>query len=102
MQTLVFCLILQVERILEVHFKKSGKREFLVSWKGFPASENSWEPEENMDCKDLIERFMDKVKTAKQFEERELRQNRKQVQRYTLNTPDKGRRLSKRNSGKER
>lgn len=89
-----------MERILEVHFKKSGKREFLVSWKGYPASENSWEPEENMDCKDLIEKFMDKVKQAKQFDERELRAQRKQVQRYTLNMP--GKRVSKRFTGKER
>lgn len=74
----------------------------MVSWKGYPASDNSWEPEENMDCKDLIEKFMEKVQQAKQFDEKELRANRKPVQRYTLATNDTGRRLSKRFVGKER
>lgn len=87
---------------MEVHHRKDGKREFLVSWKGFGPADNSWEPEENMDCKDLIEKFMAKVEKAKTFEERELRVNRQHVQRYTLYTPDSGRRLSKRFRGKER
>lgn len=85
-----------------MHHRKDGKREFLVSWKGYGPSENSWEPEENMDCKDLIERFMLKVEKARAVVEKELRVNRQHVQRYTLYTPDSGRRLSKRFRGKER
>ncbi|XP_050506570.1 chromobox protein homolog 1 [Diabrotica virgifera virgifera] len=92
----------EVSRILEVHHNKNGKREFLVSWKGFSPKDNSWEPEENMDCKDLIEKFMKKVDKAKDVDERELRVNRKHVQRLTYNTPDTSRRLSRRMSGKER
>ncbi|XP_018566594.1 probable chromo domain-containing protein LHP1 [Anoplophora glabripennis] len=92
----------EVDRILEVHHRKDGKREFLVSWKGYGNSDNSWEPEENMDCKDLIEKFMVKVERARAVDERELRVNRQHVQRYTLCTPDTGRRLSKRFRGKER
>lgn len=58
----------EVHRIIDVYFHKNGKRDFLVSWKGYPASENSWEPEDNMDCKDLIAKYMAKVEIAKQYE----------------------------------
>ncbi|CAH1282005.1 unnamed protein product [Diabrotica balteata] len=92
----------EVNRILEVHHTRNGKREFLVSWKGFQPKDNSWEPEENMNCKDLIEKFMQKVEKAKSLDDRELRVNRKRVHRLTYNTPDSSRRLSRRMSGKER
>lgn len=92
----------EVDKIIEVHHRKDGKREFLVSWKGFPASENSWEPEENLDCADLIERFLRKVENAKSFETKELRVKRQQTQRFTLQTYDSGRRLSRRNEGRQR
>lgn len=53
--------LLQVERILEVHHKKNGKREFLIHWKGWSNKFDSWEPEDNLNCSDLIKKFMDKV-----------------------------------------
>lgn len=37
---------------------KNGKRQFLVSWKGYPESEATWEPEANLDCQDLIDAFL--------------------------------------------
>ncbi|RZC42410.1 Chromo domain containing protein, partial [Asbolus verrucosus] len=93
----------EVERILDVYFKRNGQREFLVSWKGYPQSQNSWEPEENMDCKDLIKKFMDKVEKAKEAEQRELRVKRTHTDRLTLLSDGHlGRRLSKRNLGKQR
>ncbi|XP_044269782.1 chromobox protein homolog 1-like [Tribolium madens] len=93
----------EVDRILDVYFKRNGQREFLVSWKGYPNSQNSWEPEENMDCKDLIKKFMSKVEKAKETEHRELRVNRAHTDRLTLLSDGHlGRRLSKRNLGKQR
>lgn len=85
-----------------MYFKRNGSREFLVSWKGYPSSANSWEPEENMDCKEMIERFMDKVKKAQQVDVRELRTHRTHTDRFTLSTDVHGRRLSKRHQGKQR
>ncbi|KAI8426268.1 hypothetical protein MSG28_005156, partial [Choristoneura fumiferana] len=52
----------EVDRILEVHHKKNGKREFLIHWKGWSNKFDSWEPEDNLNCSDLIKKFMDKVK----------------------------------------
>ncbi|KAF7273591.1 uncharacterized protein LOC143203496 [Rhynchophorus ferrugineus] len=94
----------EVERILDVYFHKDGKRDFLVSWKGYPAAQNSWEPEDNMDCKDLIAKFMAKVEEAKKYESKEtkLRPNRKPVERLEFSMHETSRRLSKRYKGRER
>ncbi|KAF5269892.1 hypothetical protein FQR65_LT05691 [Abscondita terminalis] len=94
----------EVDRILDVYFKKNGKREFLVSWKGYPSTQDSWEPEENLDCTNLIERYMEKVQQAKSAEQKELRLNRTPTKRFTLNmySGDGSRRLSRRLGKKQR
>lgn len=92
----------EVEKIVEVHFKKNGTREFLIRWKGFGPTDDTWEPEKNLNCPDLIDKFMQKVEKAKTTEVRELRTNRVHTKRYTLSTQDSGRRLSKRNKDKQR
>lgn len=51
----------EVEKIIEVHHKKSGDREFLVRWKGYSKKDDTWEPEKNLNCQDLIDAFLKKV-----------------------------------------
>lgn len=92
----------EVEKIIEVHFKKNKTREFLIRWKGFTSADDTWEPEENLNCPELIAKFMQKVEKAKITEARELRANRPHTKRYTLTTHEHGRRLSRRNMDKQR
>ncbi|XP_076672288.1 uncharacterized protein LOC143371209 isoform X2 [Andrena cerasifolii] len=92
----------EVEKIIEVHFKKNKTREFLIRWKGFTSADDTWEPEENLNCSELIEKFMQKVEKAKTTDVRELRANRPHTKRYTLATHEPGRRLSRRNMDKQR
>lgn len=69
----------EVYRILDVAVKK-GKREFLVHWKGWSSRHNTWEPEENLSCDDLIAKFdKDNAKNSK----KELRLSPKSTKRYT-------------------
>ncbi|CAG9809670.1 unnamed protein product [Chironomus riparius] len=92
----------EVERIVEMRMKKDGSREFLVHWKRWSTDYDTWEPEKNLSCPDLIEKFMKKVEEAKNSNLKELRTNRKHTQRFTLNTNDSGRRLSRRNNKRQR
>ncbi|XP_063535229.1 heterochromatin protein 1-like [Cydia strobilella] len=92
----------EVDRILEVHHGKNGKREFLIHWKGWSNKFDSWEPENNLNCTDLINKFMEKVEAAKSTDSRSLRVAPGTTNRFTLQAPSSGRRLSKRRGQKQR
>ncbi|XP_074598302.1 uncharacterized protein LOC141853011 [Brevipalpus obovatus] len=45
-----------VEKVVDQKVEK-GKRFYLLKWKGYPDSENTWEPAANLQCPELIEQF---------------------------------------------
>merc|ERR1719361_370089 len=51
----------EVEDIVNHRIKK-GKIEYLIRWKGYTPQDDSWEPEDNLECPDKIRAYNDKVK----------------------------------------
>lgn len=45
-----------VEKILDVKVEK-GQKYYLIKWEGYTSDDNTWENENDCDCKDLIEEF---------------------------------------------
>jgi len=55
-----------VEKILSKRII-SGRVEYLLKWKNFTDEDNTWEPEDNLGCPELIEEYERKLKEEERF-----------------------------------
>lgn len=85
-----------VEKILN-HRINNGKRQYLLKWKNYDESENTWENEENLNCKELLEEYFKnhKDEIASQENKQKKKASRKKVKagetdtNSSRNTPER-------------
>lgn len=51
----------EVEEIVKHRIKKDENWEFLIRWKGCTAKDDTWETEENLNCSDLLLKYLAEV-----------------------------------------
>ncbi|KAL7310018.1 hypothetical protein PS15m_010827 [Mucor circinelloides] len=54
--------IFDVEEIVQMFVTDNGERMFEIKWKGYPPEENTYEPEHNLNCPELLKAFLEKHK----------------------------------------
>ncbi|CEI96166.1 Putative Chromodomain Y-like protein 2 Short=CDY-like 2 [Rhizopus microsporus] len=47
----------EVEAILDKREFSTGAAEYLIKWKGYSEEHNTWEPEDNLNCPDILAAF---------------------------------------------
>ena len=70
-----------VEKILQKKIVGKGKVEYYLKWIGYDDADNTWEPVENLDCPELIEKFEADLKAKEAEKSKEKSEHSKSKKR---------------------
>ncbi|CAG8737539.1 3181_t:CDS:2 [Dentiscutata erythropus] len=74
-----------VEKVLD-HRENGNTMQFLLKWAGYDSEDNTWEEEENIYAKDLIEEYWERQKNNKSTNKKGLSKLEKQLTNSTKKT----------------
>lgn len=57
-----------VESVVKKRVMANGKVQYLLKWKNWSSAHNTWEPEENLDCPELLKAYEDQQEAKKNAE----------------------------------
>ncbi|XP_023174436.2 heterochromatin protein 1 [Drosophila hydei] len=75
-----------VERILDSANDDEHGVLYRIRWKGFGAKEDTWEPESNLSCEGLIEKFKKNLAEQRNVDAKQLRESPKKTKRLVNET----------------
>ncbi|KAH8386827.1 hypothetical protein KR093_002804 [Drosophila rubida] len=75
-----------VERILDFVDDDEHGGLYRIRWKGFGAKEDTWEPESNLSCEGLIEKFKKGLEQQQNVDVKQLRESPKKTKRLVNET----------------
>lgn len=67
-----------VEKILGKRIR-SGRVEYLLKWNGFPDSDNTWEPKENLICQELLDEYEASLATGGKGKEKKKPESKRKA-----------------------
>ncbi|XP_017110016.2 micronuclear linker histone polyprotein [Drosophila bipectinata] len=70
-----------VERIIDYVDDEKDGGLYRIRWKGFGRKDDTWEPESNLSCEDLIEKFKRKMESQANVDAKFLRESPKKTKR---------------------
>lgn len=77
-----------VEKIVDKRITPEGKVEYFIKWRGYPNSDNTWEPEENCDCPSIIQKFEEsRAKSKKRGEKKPKVEEIQKLRSYERGLP---------------
>ncbi|XP_005190971.1 chromobox protein homolog 3 [Musca domestica] len=77
-----------VEKIMDKRITPEGKVEYFIKWRGYPNSDNTWEPEENCDCPSIIQKFEEsRAKSKKRGEKKPKMEEIQKLRGYDRGLP---------------
>ena len=71
----------EVEKVVDKRIHK-GRVEYLLKWKSYSSDENTWEPEDSLDCPELLEQYEREKAREKADVKKEKKEKRKESSRY--------------------